>query len=103
MQVTAQSYTGDFGARTLELAEDWLGRNLVHFFASDAHDTERRPPILSQCYRKLAEARGEETADLLLKKNPEAVIHDRPMPAQPPILEPEPVKRGRRWLAFFRR
>lgn len=102
MQVTAQSYTGDFGTDALELAEGWLQRNLVHFFASDAHDTEHRPPILSKCYRKLAEARGGETADLLLNKNPEAVIHDRPMPAQPPIIEPEPVKRRRRWLEFFR-
>jgi protein-tyrosine phosphatase len=102
-QVTAQSYTGGFGSLAMELSEDWLAHHLVHFFASDAHDVRHRPPVLSACYRKVVEARGEEIADLLLVKNPEAVIAGQPMPPQPPPLEPEEAPRKRRWLSFFRR
>jgi len=103
IQLTAQSYTGGFGSRAMRLAEHWLDRNLVHFFASDAHDPRYRPPILSVCYRKLAEANGQDRADLLLKKNPETVINGKPLPPQPAPIEPEPGKRKRRWLSFFRR
>jgi protein-tyrosine phosphatase len=103
VQITAQSYTGDFGPGALQLAEDWLGSGLVHFFASDAHDTEHRPPILSNCYRKLVEGMGEETADILLRRNPEAVIRNQPLPPQPQPLEHQPVKRRRRWFSFLRR
>src|SRR5208282_1043164 len=46
VQVTAQSYTGRFGSPAMGLAEAWLERNLIHFFASDAHDVRYRPPML---------------------------------------------------------
>ena len=101
-QVTAQSYTGRFGEPALRLAEAWLGENLVHFFASDAHGTKFRRPVLSECYRKVAETMGEETAERLLKKNPEAVINDMPMPFQPPPLPPAKQER-KGWFSFFTR
>ena len=56
---------------------------MVHFFASDAHDIKRRPPLLSRCYRKVEKEKGKEIADLLLQENPEAVINGRPLPPQP--------------------
>jgi protein-tyrosine phosphatase len=100
-QITAQSYTGGFGRRAMRMAEHWLDRNLVHFFASDAHDAKYRPPILSECYRKLLETKGQETADRLLQTNPEAVIHGRPLPPQPPPVEFVPAERKRRWFSFL--
>jgi protein-tyrosine phosphatase len=66
VQVTAQSYTGGFGRSAQHFAELLLERNLIHFFASDAHDTHHRPPLLSPCYQQVAAARGEALADLLL-------------------------------------
>lgn len=101
VQVTAQSYTGGFGTSALRLAEDWLDRNLVHFFASDAHDSKHRPPILSKCYQKIVETKGEERAELLLRRNPEAVIQGKPLPAQPPPLDEEPRTRKRKWFSFL--
>ena len=74
VQVTAQSYTGGFGSRARKYAERLLDSGLVHFFASDAHDINRRPPLLSRCYRKLEKYKGKEIAELLLQENPEAVI-----------------------------
>jgi protein-tyrosine phosphatase len=102
-QVTAQSYTGRFGPPALRLAEAWLEENLVHFFATDAHDVTYRRPVLSECYRKVADSMGEETAKRLLEKNPEAVINDMPMPLQPPPLPPRKQERKRRWFSFFTR
>jgi protein-tyrosine phosphatase len=101
VQVTAQSYTGRFGSSARRLAEDWLGKNLVHFFASDAHNINYRPPILSECYRKVADSKGEETAERLLRKNPEVVINGLPMPAQPPPIESSEQKQKRGWFSFL--
>ena len=103
VQVTAQSYTGGFGSGPRKFAEHLVNAGLVHFFASDAHDVRRRPPILSRCYSKLAQARGEEIANLLLQENPDAVINGRPLPEQPDWAELQAQRRARSWFSFFRR
>jgi protein-tyrosine phosphatase len=102
-QVTAQSYVGGFGSKALELAAMWLNRNLIHFFATDAHDLKRRPPILSSCYQKVVAAKGRATGDLLLKQNPEAVIKGLPLPPRPePVAASKPHPKWN-WRSFFRR
>lgn len=103
VQVTAKSYTGGFGRRAQHFSELWLDHNLIHFFASDAHDVKYRPPILSACYDRVVEEKGQEVADLLHQKNPEAVIQGRPLPPGLEPLEPGFIKRKRSWLSFFRR
>jgi protein-tyrosine phosphatase len=102
VQVTAQSYTGGFGSQARKFAEMLLDAGSVHFFATDAHDTVRRPPLLSACYRKVAKAKGEEIADLLLRKNPEAVINGLPLPPQPEDSEDRhPDEEKRSWFSFL--
>ena len=103
VQVTAKSYLGGFGLKVQRLAEQWLDCNLIHFFASDAHDLESRPPVLSGCYQKVAAAKGKETADRLLLENPRCVIEGKPLPRQPPPLELSANKQEERWWAFWRR
>lgn len=103
IQVTAQSYTGGFGHEAQRFAEQLLGRNLLHFFASDAHDAKYRPPVLSPCYQKVVATRGKAMADLLLKRNPEAVIKGLPLPPGPLPLAPDAGKKKRGWLSLFRR
>jgi len=49
----------------------------------------------------VAESKGEATAERLLKKNPEAVINDKPLPYQPPPLPPDKPERKRSWFSFF--
>lgn len=100
VQLTAKSYTGGFGRRALQLSEMWVERNLVHFFASDAHDPKYRPPLLSPCYEKLAAARGRVEADRIMKRNPEAVIHGKPLPPGP---QPVAASSKRSWFSFLRR
>ncbi len=101
VQVTAQSYLGGFGEQPQRLAERWLKQNLIHFFASDAHDGHHRPPLLSSCYRRVTEEHGEEVAARLLVKNPEAVINGQ---ALPPAPEPVDLKKAgsKRWFSFLR-
>jgi protein-tyrosine phosphatase len=102
-QITAMSYVGGFGPRAQALSEEWLERNLVHVFASDAHDLSRRPPVLSSCYRKVASARGKDVADVLLEANPSAVINGIPLPAPAQPLGIEQSSRKKSWLSLFRR
>ena len=101
VQVTAQSYTGGFGSRARKFSERLLDAGEVHFFASDAHDLKRRPPLLSRCYRKVAEEKGNEIADLLLQKNPEAVINGLPLPPQPDSSVFLGNQKKRRWFSFL--
>ena len=101
VQLTAKSYTGGFGRTAQRLCEMWLDRNLVHFFASDAHDTKYRPPLLSVCYERLAAAKGEAEAERIMRRNPEAVIQGQPLPPFPQPLAAKTPKRS--WFSFLRR
>lgn len=103
VQITAMSYVGGFGSRAQSLAEEWLDRNLIHFFASDGHDLTHRPPVLSSCYKKVASARGQEVANLLHEVNPSAVINGVSLPPPPQPLGPEQKAKKKGWLSIFRR
>ena len=101
VQVTAQSYLGGFGSKVRKFTEELLDTSPIHFFASDAHDLRGRPPLLSRCYRKVAKEKGEEVADLLFQKNPEAVIQGLPLPPQPDWDEMQANGKKRRWFSFL--
>ncbi len=102
-QVTAKSFVGGFGSTAERQSLEWLQMNLVHFFASDAHDTHYRPPILSECYQKVAQTCGESTAERLLRTNPQAVIEGRQLGPQPDPIAYAAPKRKWGWLSFLRR
>jgi protein-tyrosine phosphatase len=80
-QVTAMSVTGDFGRGPRETCARLLDLGLVHFVASDTHDTVRRPPGLRRAYQAIAQGWGEATARALTIHNPRAVVEDRAVPA----------------------
>ena len=80
VQVTGSIFTGSWGARARQVAEWLLQRKGVHFIATDAHDTERRPPVLSAARRALAKQFGEPIAHALVEANPQAVMNDTPLP-----------------------
>ncbi len=79
VQLTAMSITGDFGARAQRCSRFLLDHGCVHFVASDAHDSRRRPPLLERARAEIAQRWGEEIATLLLAENPSAVLADRPL------------------------
>ena len=98
VQVTAGSFLGRFGKRAERSAWQLLRHDMVHFIASDAHNTTSRPPLLSEARRAIAAERGEETARALAESNPRAAVEGRPLPWQP---EPQAI-RPRRWFSFQR-
>lgn len=79
VQITAQSLIGDFGQQAQQFCKLLLRRGLVHFVASDAHDTQRRPPRLDQARAWLAENCGEEAAQGLCVDNPRAALSGEPL------------------------
>ncbi len=74
IQVTASSFTGFWGAAPQKTAQ-WLLKNAVlHVLATDSHDPVRRKPILSEGRAAVAKLAGEEIAELLVSRNPEAIV-----------------------------
>jgi protein-tyrosine phosphatase len=76
-QVTANALTGFWGPKSQKAAEKLLQKKLVHIVATDAHDLNLRPPVLSQARARVAELAGEDTAEALFMKNPGAVVSGR--------------------------
>ena len=98
VQITAQSLLGGFGESTKKQAEEWLEQDMVHFFASDAHNPSGRPLRLRAAYEAVAEKRGEEVAQALFVENPMAALEGRPLP-----YEPEPPEAASRSAHAHRR
>jgi protein-tyrosine phosphatase len=79
VQLTAMSVTGDAGPAAMACAWALLDADLVHFIASDAHDTSERPPVLSAAFRAVADGWGEARALRLTEHNARAVLENRPL------------------------
>ena len=70
IQITAGSLTGGFGGTAKKMAEWCVRRRLVHFVASDAHDTGRRPFGLSEARDVVAALADDELAERVVCENP---------------------------------
>jgi protein-tyrosine phosphatase len=93
-QLTADSLVGGFGQRARVVSRLMLEHNLVHFLASDAHDSHYRVPGLAVA-RDVAEGMvGAEAADALVEGHPAAVIHNREIM----VTEPRGYAPPRRWF-----
>jgi protein-tyrosine phosphatase len=101
VQVTGGSVTGTFGPKAQEDALRWIEQGLVHFVASDAHNTGRRPLKLQPAYEVVRKRFGEAKARALFVENPLAAFEGRELPHVPVIGETDekPVRR-RRFLFF---
>lgn len=100
VQITAGSLTGVFGPGAQEDAWTWIGRGLVHFVASDAHNTSRRPLKLRFAYDAIAERLGEEKARALLMENPLAAFEGQPLPYVPEVSADPPRTKRKRFIFF---
>ena len=101
VQITAGSLTGEFGADARVAAETFLQRRLVHFVATDAHNTTRRPPLIRKAVEALQHLVGDDVAALLTSDNPRAVIENRPLPYEPSPSEGKPSGLFRRLWSFL--
>ncbi|RXT03683.1 tyrosine-protein phosphatase [Ammoniphilus sp. CFH 90114] len=62
-QLTAASVTGKFGKKIQKSCFDMINHHLVHFIASDAHNTGSRGVILSEAYETVKAKFGQEYVD----------------------------------------
>ncbi|MDR3702732.1 MAG: hypothetical protein P4L56_24010 [Candidatus Sulfopaludibacter sp.] len=92
VQVTAQSLFGSFGKSAEQSAWEMVRRRLAHFIASDAHDTEHRPPCLNLAFDAVSARVGAAEARALAIDNPQAVISGDPIWATLP--------RKKRWYQW---
>ena len=83
VQVTGSALTGFWGDRTRRAALWLLERQAVHVLATDAHDLEKRVPILSSSRDAAAAVCGKEIAEALVENNPRAIIENQPIPYFP--------------------
>jgi protein-tyrosine phosphatase len=87
IQVTGSALTGFWGERSAKAARWLIEHDAVHILATDAHDTEKRIPILSTARDAAAEICGEEIAQALVEGNPQAIMNSQPLPYFPrPVL-----------------
>jgi len=77
VQITAQSVLGHFGPTAKDASAELLRSGSVHFVASDAHDREQRPPVLSAACREIRELYGSEVADALFTGNCRKLLEGR--------------------------
>jgi protein-tyrosine phosphatase len=86
MQITAGSLAGGFGKTARYWAERMLDEGLVHILATDAHNTQRRPPNLSQGRDIAARQVGDSEAEHLVVTRPLGIMNNQepsslPIPA----------------------
>ena len=81
MQITAGSLLGEFGTHAQRLSEHWIREGLVHFIATDAHDTQKRRARNARGFRSRRRLAGEEAARNVCSRWPAAVAEGREVPA----------------------
>ena len=77
LQLNADSVMGKHGFRLKWFCHKQLKAENIHFIASDAHDTEKRPPLLRECFQQVQKKYGEEYATRVFYENAQAVIENR--------------------------
>jgi protein-tyrosine phosphatase len=80
MSVTAGSLVGRFGGEVRRYALALAREGLIHNVTSDAHDSVKRPPGLTE---GLEQAGLAPLADWLTRLVPEAILADESIPARP--------------------
>jgi protein-tyrosine phosphatase len=99
VQVTGGSLTGTFGPKARADALRWIGMGLVHFVASDAHNTRGRPLRLQPAYQVVREQFSDGMARALFADNPMAAFEGRELPYVPEVVAAgKPVARKKFWF-----
>ncbi|NRA22669.1 MAG: capsular biosynthesis protein [Oceanospirillaceae bacterium] len=73
-QLTAMSITKKFGDQAYIIAHQFLVNDWVSVVASDAHNINRRPPILSEAYETVASQYNNDLAQRLFIDTPTQII-----------------------------
>ena len=99
-QVTGGALSGGFGTGAQQDALRWIGQGLIHFVASDAHNTRARPLRLQAAHKVVHDQFGEEKARALFQDNPLAAFEGRELPHVPEVEDELPPRRRKRFFFF---
>jgi protein-tyrosine phosphatase len=83
VQMTGSALTGFWGDRTRRAALWLLEHQAVHVLATDAHDLEKRVPVLSTARDAAAAICGKDIAEAMVEANPRAIITNQALPYSP--------------------
>ncbi len=83
VQVTAASINGLWGKGIAQLTHWFIERQAAHVVATDAHNLGPRAPVLSAARNALAQRYGTEFAQVMVDRNPRAIINNLPLPYFP--------------------
>ncbi len=103
-QANSGSLSGMYGRGAEQAVCRFLEMNLIHFIASDGHNTNALAPRLSEARERAERIIGKEGATALVKGNPGAVLEDKEIPYLPEAKNPS--KREKRLplkISFFKR
>lgn len=84
VQLTAGSILGTFGKRIKSLSAQLLDHKMVHFIASDAHDSSTRNFSLREAYESISKDYGMEYT-AIYKKNAESLLNGQNLEVEDPI------------------
>ncbi len=73
-QLTAMSVTGKFGEQAHRIAQQFISNDWASVIASDAHNTQHRPPILSEAFEYVSQHYSPQLAQRLMIDTPLSII-----------------------------
>ncbi len=76
IQVNSGSIMGNTGFHVKSFTRKMLKQELVHFVATDAHDTKKRAPELKKCADYITRKYGGNYAKQIFHNNPEYIIRN---------------------------
>jgi len=98
VQLTAMSITGELGRDAMQTAHLALRHRLAHVIATDSHNADARPPILSQAVAAARDILGDfSEVYKMVADNPRAIIAGKSF--NPPAPLPIESRRRKRWPA----
>ncbi len=101
-QITAGSVTGVFGTRVRDCSLRLLRSRTAHLVSTDAHNTGRRAPRLSDAVRVVQEEVGSEEAERIFLQRPARILEGAHVEVPEPVAD-QPLKKKRRgfWKKLF--
>lgn len=70
LQVNAKTLCGEYGFLEKRRMMGMVKNGMIHFIATDAHDSRSRSPKLKECMTLLKKELGEEKVEQIFEKNP---------------------------------
>lgn len=94
VQLTAMSITGELGHDAMEYAHLLLKQRQAHVIATDSHNAENRPPILSAAVEATAHILGDiKAAEAMVTVTPRMILDGTPFD----LPEPRKTSKKRGW------